>query len=215
MLDPSRLFTPSSVREAPILPENRADRQHFVLKLATLVPPVQAGDTMTYTSSTTLMGLPLVHVAIGPPDGSPARRGIARGWIAVGDISFGVVFALGGIAVGGLGVGGLSVGVLALAGLSIGVWSVGGLAIGAFALGGGAIAAWAATGGLAIAREYASGGLAIGANANTDVARTYFASHGFFRLATQAARYSRWLLILAVVVPIVTTFLNRRRGRPA
>ncbi len=46
-----------------------------------------------------MLGLPLVHVAIGPPEGSSAARGIAKGWSAIGDIAFGVVFALGGLAV--------------------------------------------------------------------------------------------------------------------
>ena len=77
---------------------------------------------MNYKSSIRLLGLPLVHVAIGPPEGSPGVRGIAKGWIAVGDIAFGIAFALGGLAVGGLSVGGLSVGVLAVGGLSIGSW---------------------------------------------------------------------------------------------
>jgi hypothetical protein len=170
---------------------------------------------MNYKSSIRLLGLPLVHVAIGPPIGSPGVRGIAKGWIAVGDIAFGIVFALGGIAVGALSVGGVSVGILALAGLSIGIWSVGGLALGAFALGGGAIAVWAANGGLAVANEYALGGLAIGSNANTDVARIYFDSSVFFRVATMAARYSLWLLVLAVIVPFSALFIRRRGGRAA
>lgn len=167
---------------------------------------------MNYKSSIRLLGLPLVHVAIGPPEGSPGVRGIAKGWIAVGDVAFGIVFALGGLAVGGLSVGGLSVGVLALAGLSIGIWSVGGLALGAFAFGGAAIAVWAANGGLAVATEYALGGLAIGSNANTDVARIYFDSSVFFRVATMAAR---WLLVTAVIFPIIALFIRRRGGRAA
>jgi len=167
---------------------------------------------MHYKSSRTLLGLPLVHVAIGPREGLPATRGIAKGWFAVGDISFGVVFSLGGLAVGGLSVGGLSVGVLALAGLSVGIWSVGGLAIGVFTVGGGAIAAWAASGGLAVASEYAVGSVAMSANANNDAAHAYFQSSEFFHLAMLAARHSRWLLLLVVVVPIATAFIKRRHG---
>jgi hypothetical protein len=170
---------------------------------------------MNYKSSVTLLGLPLVHVAIGSPEGSPGVRGIAKGWIAVGDIAFGVAFALGGLAVGGFSVGGLSVGVVALAGVSIGVWSVGGLALGAFALGGAAIAFWAANGGLAIASQYALGGFAMGASANTDAARTYFESSVFFGVATLVARHSRWLLVLAIIVPLVALLIKRRRGRSA
>ncbi len=114
---------------------------------------------MNYKSSTRLLGLPLVHIATG----SPGVRGIAKGWIAVGDIAFGIVFALGGLAVGALSVGGVSVGVLAVGGLSIGILAAGGLSIGisavgglalvAFAFGGGAIAVWAANRGLAVANE--------------------------------------------------------------
>ncbi len=104
---------------------------------------------MNYKSSIRLLGLPLVHVAIGPPEGSPGVRGIAKGWIAVGDIAFGIAFALGGLAVGGLSVGGLSVGVLAVGGLSIGILAVGGLSIGIWAVGGLALGA-IAFGGVAI-----------------------------------------------------------------
>jgi hypothetical protein len=168
---------------------------------------------MNYKSSMSLLGLPLVHVAIGAPEGSPGYRGIAKGWIAVGDIAFGVVFALGGLAFGGLSVGGLSIGILAFAGVSIGAWSVGGLALGAFALGGGAIAIWAANGGLAIAHEYAIGGLAIAAHANSDAARIYMESSQFFSIASVAARHSRWLLVLVFIVPVIVLYVNRRGGR--
>ena len=157
---------------------------------------------MNYKSSTRLLGLPLVHIATGPPEGSTRVRGIAKGWIAVGDIAFGIVFAFGGLAVGALSVGGLSIGVLAVGGLSTGILAVGdlstgiltfgGLALAAFAVGSGAIAVWAANGGLAVADEYTLGGPAIGSNAITDVARTYFDSSVFFRVATMAARRSRW-----------------------
>ncbi len=108
---------------------------------------------MNYKSSIRLLGLPLVHVAHGPPEGSPGGPGIAKGWIAVGDIAFGIVFALGGLAVGALSVGGVSVGVLSVGGLSTGILTFGGLALAAFALGSGAIAVWAANGGLAGADE--------------------------------------------------------------
>jgi hypothetical protein len=105
---------------------------------------------MHYKSSKTLLGLPLVHVAIGSPDGSRAGRGIAKGWVAVGDISFGIVLSVGG--------------------------------------------------------------LAIGSNANTDAARAYFEASKFFSVAMLAARHSRWLLLLAVIVPISAVFFKSRSG---
>ena len=54
---------------------------------------------MNYTFSMHLLGLPLVHVAIGLSEGSSAVRGIAKGWIAVGDIAIAVIFAFGGGAI--------------------------------------------------------------------------------------------------------------------
>lgn len=143
---------------------------------------------MNYKSSASFLGLPLVHIAIGPSENKSAVRGIAKGWIAIGDIAFGVLFAMGGVALGGFCVGGLSAGILAIAGLSIGIWSIGGLALGVFAIGGGAIALWAAQGGLAVANEYALGGMAIGPNANNEIAQAYFDSSEFFRAAAMLLR---------------------------
>ena len=170
---------------------------------------------MNYRSSACLLGLPLVHIAIGPAQGSGAVRGIAKGWIAIGDIAFGVLFAVGGVAVGGLCLGGFSFGIFAIAGLSVGVWAFGGLALGVYAMGGGAIALWAAQGGFAIAGEYALGGMAIGSNANTEAAQIYFDTSGFFRVAEMLARHSRWLLVLALMVPIVALVIRRQSGRGA
>ena len=92
---------------------------------------------MHYRSSISLLGMPLVHIAIGPAPGSQTGRGVAKGWIAIGDVAFGAA-AFGGLAVGGLSLGGLSVGALAVGGASVGIWSIGGLALALFAVGGAA-----------------------------------------------------------------------------
>jgi hypothetical protein len=44
---------------------------------------------MTMKSSIQLLGLPLVHVTTGQLVDGRYRRGVARGWIAVGDVAFG------------------------------------------------------------------------------------------------------------------------------
>lgn len=157
---------------------------------------------MEYKSSTTLLGMPLVHVAIGAGQG-PGPRGIAKGWIAVGDVAFGVLFAAGGVAFGGLAIGGLGVGGLALGGASIGLWSVGGLALGLVALGGAAIAVSGAVGGVALAIEHAMGGLAIAAHSNDAAAKAYFESGRFLGLADVTARLRDWLVAVAVGVVVV------------
>lgn len=137
-----------------------------------------------------LLGLPLIDINVrdpvsacepGPPDGEADRRGVARGWVAIGDDARGVILAVGGLArgliaiggrtvgavsVGGIAfglvsVGGLSLGLLGIGGLGLGVYAGGGVAIGWQAAGGGAIAWDTAVGGMAVARHSAFGGAAI------------------------------------------------------
>jgi hypothetical protein len=105
-----------------------------------------------YRSQTTLFGLPLIHVFIGPVwlvGFKPARGIIAVGNIAIGFAAFGGIAiglaAFGGLSIGlvcfggmalalGLGAGGIATGYWALGGLAIGVYAIGGLGIGAHTL---------------------------------------------------------------------------------
>lgn len=165
---------------------------------------------MTMKSSLHLFGLPLVHVATGQLVDGRYRRGVACGWIAVGDVAFGVLLAVGGLAVGGISIGGLALGGLALAGVSIGVFALGGLAIGVAAVGGAAVAWWAAVGGLALARDIALGGVAAASHANDTIAQELVSRQTFFRVGMDLAKHSRWLLLLAVL-PVVMAMRQRRR----
>ena len=76
-----------------------------------------------------LLGIPLVHIASGRVENGQYHRGVARGWIAVGDIAF-------------------------------------------VAVGGAALAWWAAGGGLAVARDFAIGGVAAAHRANDAAAQS-------------------------------------------
>jgi zinc protease len=140
-----------------------------------------------YRSRLSILGRPLIDINVADPrlPGDPPPepgRGIARGWIAIGDHARGLVLAIGsqtavglvaiggrtfglisvgGMAVGGVAVGGLAVGIVGIGGLGVGVLAIGGGAIGAWAAGGGALAWNVAVGGGAIARHAAFGGLAI------------------------------------------------------
>lgn len=102
-------------------------------------------------SQATLMGWPLVDIALGPDPEKQERVGRARGVIAIGDT-----------AVGGLAIGGGAVGVVAIGGGAIGLVSIGGGSIGLLAAIGGLAVGGYASGGLA-AGGIASGGLAVGA----------------------------------------------------
>lgn len=166
---------------------------------------------MHYKSSITPLGIPLLHIAIRPGRGQ--ALGVARGWIAIGDVAFGILFAIGGVAIGALGIGGVAVGGLAIAGASVGLWSVGGLALGIVAFGGAAIAVSGAVGGLAVAIGHAIGGLAVASHANDDVARAYFQTGGYLGLSDVTARLWDWLIAAVVgLVALVWMFREEKSG---
>jgi hypothetical protein len=158
---------------------------------------------MEYRSSVSVLGLPLVHVAVGRIDGGTYRRGVATGWIALGDIAFGIVLSCGGIAVGGISLGGAAVGILPMGGFALGLVALGGLSVGMVALGGAAIAWYAAIGGLAIAHDYAVGGAAFARRVVSpippDIPSGYPHPEAPFHLSD-----AFWLAAIVVALVIVT-----------
>ncbi len=83
-----------------------------------------------YKSKTTIFGIPLVHVNVG----GRFRTSVAKGIVAIGDVSIGVV-AIGGVAFGLFTIGGIAIGALAIGGVAIGGVAIGGVAIGGIAIG--------------------------------------------------------------------------------
>ncbi len=111
-----------------------------------------------YRSETTLLGRPLLSVAIGATHSE--TRGLARGIIAIGDHARGFV-AIGNSAVGIVAIGGRACGVFAIGGIAIGlVSSCGGISVGAIAVGG-LVLGGLGFGGISAA-VVADGGVAIG-----------------------------------------------------
>src|SRR5437773_2023722 len=92
-----------------------------------------------FRSQTSIGAWPLVHVCTGV-DPVTMRPKVAKGVVAIGNIAVGGL-AVGGVACGLLTVGGASIGLLfALGGAALGVGlSIGGLAVGSVAIGGAAI----------------------------------------------------------------------------
>jgi hypothetical protein len=175
-----------------------------------------------YCSRISLMGLPLVRIRLGGP--RAARYKPVKAWIAVGDVAFGGLFAMGGIAVapvafggiaiGGVLFGGFGVGILAYAGFALGVWTMGGMVAGLEAIGGCAVAWKAAVGGIAVAHEFAQGGVALATHANDAVVQAYVGNNGFFRYAYLLM--TKWLwptMILATLPSLVIWQLARRKRR--
>ena len=115
------------------------------------------GSGKRYRSSIVILGLPLVHIALGPHEDE--KRGRARGIIAIGDVATGCL-AIGGVARGIIAFGGLALGFITFGGMSVGVVAMGGWAVGGIATGGGALGI-VATGGGAVG-FVAQGGGALG-----------------------------------------------------
>ena len=172
--------------------------------------PVPAKQFFTkpfeYRSRRTLLGLPLVHIRMEcEQDGKTLS---AKGWLAIGNVAYGGLFAcggfavapisLGGIAVGLVANGGAALGLLSFAGIALGVWAVGGAAVGYTAYGGGAVAWLAAQGGYAIAREFAQGGTAFAHHANDEVARLFFQNSGLFALVAKLMQHAMFIIWLPV-----------------
>lgn len=176
-----------------------------------------------YRSQTSLFGLPLVHVRIG--DRFDMIRGPVKAWIAVGSShTFGVIFASGGVAVAPISFGGVAIGLLPFGAISLGALSIGAITVGIWAFGGLAIGwqaccgsglAWnAIIGGLALAHDYALGGMVHAAQANTDAARQFVNQSLFLRVGQYMSAHSVWVMLLsALPVWLQSRIVTRARHR--
>jgi RNA polymerase sigma factor (sigma-70 family) len=172
-----------------------------------------------YRSPRTFLGLPLLHVRLNCVEAGKTLP--AKGWIAVGNRAYGIVFAVGAIAVGGISCGGLAVGLVALGGVGIGLFAFGGMAVGFAAIGGaavgyvafggGAIGWLGASGGAVLARHFALGGGAIAQHTNDQAAQTFMHGSVFFRY--------EWTVFNILVVmswllpPALSLYFKRWRAR--
>jgi RNA polymerase sigma factor (sigma-70 family) len=188
-----------------------------------------------------LLGLPLVDINVADPTypGATPRSlgaGNAKGWIAIGDVARGVLFAMGGVAFGGIAIGGLAIGGIALGGGAVGLvalgggalggLAIGGLGIGLIAVGGGAIGwqlaagggalAWHdAVGGGAVARDHAVGGGAWAAQVNNDAAKAALLSYpGAEWLKDHFQTLHWWFMAVIIPLSILPTLLLYRRATP-
>lgn len=160
-----------------------------------------------YRSKLVLLGLPFIHFRVSGSLTVPVTP--VKAWIAAGDYAVGVLFALGNLAIAPVSIGGLSigvtsfggcaVGVLSLGGFSLGIWSFGALAFGWHVFGACAIAWDAANGGIAMAHNFAVGGIAQALQANNEAARSYFERDLFFHNPRLILRYLAWLNLLWVI----------------
>lgn len=138
----------------------------------------------------------------------------------MGDLAYGVLFAFGSIAVGGIAVGagavgllslgGFAIGVLSLGGAGVGVWALGGVALGWIAFGGLAIAWKAAVGGIALARQFAVGGPSLAIHANDEIAKAFVEQDRFFQLGEIV--FGPWTPWIGVAMVMMFVYVFQRLG---
>ena len=154
-------------------------------------------------SKARFLGLPLYCYSSSWLDMGRHQSSAARAWIAIGDVAISPLLAIGGLAIAPVAFGGLSVGVISVGGAAIGLLAIGSIAAGWYAFGPLAVAWKAAAGGVAIAHDFAVGGLARAVEANTAAAADWFRAQwftpvvGFF-----VGRVAIWLIVLSIVVPL-------------
>ena len=172
-----------------------------------------------YRSKHSVLGLPLVHIRFR----GGLERGPVKAWIAAGDSAVGAIFAFGGLAIAPISFGGLAVGLLTLGGFAIGLVTFGGFSLGLWAIGGmaagwqafgGCVFAWlGAQGGVAVAHDFAMGGVASARHANDAAAGAFFTNSGFFRMAQVAVRYAGWLSLICLF-PLVLWWRHKKMRKP-
>jgi RNA polymerase sigma factor (sigma-70 family) len=172
-----------------------------------------------YRSPRTFLGLPLLHIRLNCVEAGKTLP--AKGWIAVGNRAYGILFAAGTfavgviscgpVAVGALAGGAFGIGLFAFGGLAIGVAAIGGAAVGYIAFGGGVIGWLGASGGAALAHHFALGGGALAAHANDPAAQAFMQGSSFFRHAELLANVL--IILTAVLPPAVSLSFKRWRER--
>ena len=116
--------------------------------------------------------------------------------------------------IGLLPFGGMAIGVLTLGGFGLGIWTFGGMAFGWQAYGGCAMGWTAAVGGVAIARDFALGGIALAAQANNETAQRYIEMQPFFQSAQILIRYFAWMNLLWLAPMLFWWRRAARQQRP-
>lgn len=146
-----------------------------------------------YVSRARFLGLPLLCISLGSREG----RGVACGWIAIGEEAYGF-FACGSTAVGVISVGCISLGVLSIGGIALGGLAFGCASVGVIACGAVAMGWYFATGCVVLAHGVAMGLVAMAVKAA-------FGGSAYAELANNGAEWAR--LIKETPLGVVMRFL--------
>jgi RNA polymerase sigma factor (sigma-70 family) len=180
--------------------ETGTDDPAYAMRLARHRLTLDRG--VNYESRWRFLGLPLAAFASGGLDAGSHRSRTARAWIAGGDLAISPLLAFGGVAIAPIALGGVSIGLISVGGCAFGGLALGGIAAGGCAFGPGALGWTAAAGGLAVARDYAVGGIVRAAEANTEVAKAWFGSQWFIEPVGFFFQHAFWVILLSAVIPL-------------
>jgi hypothetical protein len=160
-----------------------------------------------YRSQFALFGLPFIHFRVSGGLTAPVTP--VKAWIASGECAVGLLFAAGNLAIAPVSIGaaaiglvsfgGCAIGLISLGGFSLGFWAFGVFAFGWQAFGACAIAWSAANGGLAIAHDFAIGGIARAWQANNHAAASRLERSLYFHHPRSLLVHLAWLNLLWVV----------------
>lgn len=199
-----------------------AGRQRRIQREETKKSPNARAFSMSqryeFRSAQIFLGLPLIHVRFNCVENG--KRLPAKGWIAVGEVAYGVfacgavavgVVSWGAMAIGGVALGGAGFGILAFGGLAAGMASVGGMSVGYVAYGGAVLAWLGGLGGAVVSHHFALGGGIIAEHANDEAAKTFIRNSAFFHYADLLM----WPMcaISFVVPPAIQLYVKRRAQR--
>jgi RNA polymerase sigma factor (sigma-70 family) len=197
--------------------------QKFRVEEAALGANAPAKPAWEYRSRFELLGLPFIHIRLSSTDNFHTP---VKAWFAAGNSAIGVLFAFGRVAVAPVSIGALAIGLMPWGGLALGIFAIGGFALGGWAFGGfvfgwqsfgGCAVAWnAAQGALAIAHDFASGGLAQAAQVNNEIASQFMKESFFFRSMEMLSRHLMWMNLLWFL-PLIAWWrtLAKRAGKKA
>ncbi len=198
----------------PLIVIGRKQRQDRRMKVEKIVP-AEAAPAFEYVSAYRLFGWPLLHVTTGGGKGAGERR-VAKGWIAVSDYrAVGALFGTAPAVVAPISCGGLAVGIFSIGGAVTGMAAIGVVAVGGWAAGFTAVAWRAAWGWLAVAHDFASGGILRAAHADDVAAAAYFHANAFGVLVTTSWRIALWATMFSWLPPLVLMGWHALRARRA
>jgi len=161
-----------------------------------------------YKSNFCVAGIPLFHFRFGMPEKNDKP---VIGWMAGGDIAYGLIFAWGGLAVAPISVGIVAVGALSVGAVSLGLLALGTVAIGVVGFGASAIAykayaslsslGWesAFSVGFSVAKEAAIGPIAFADQINNERAAE-ISNLAFF---SETYTWALFLIAVLVIIPAI------------